>query len=130
MSYAAIEDLNLPLSVVNRLIKEALPPGHEVSEEARLAIARAATIFVFQCSTHAAAQVEDEKRTTLTDVDVFHGLKEMKLDALIPDVQKATEEYKKQRKAKKVAKATSGGEVAVMEVETIPSTEKGEEDQS
>jgi len=133
MSNEATEDLNLPLSVVNRLIKDALPPGHMVAKDARLAIARAASVFVLYCTHHASAQAVDQSRKTLKDIDVFHGLKEMELDVLIPDVQKATEEYKKQRQAKKVAKvakATNGGvanttnggvvneEVTAMEVET------------
>ena len=119
------EDLNLPLSVVNRLIKDALPPGHMVAKDARLAIARAASVFVLYCTHHASAQAVDQSRKTLKDIDVFHGLTEMELDVLIPEVKKATEEYKAQRQAKKVAKiakATNGsvgnGEATAMEVET------------
>ena len=125
MSNEATEDLNLPLSVVNRLIKDALPPGHMVAKDARLAIARAASVFVLYCTHHASAQAVDQSRKTLKDIDVFHGLREMELDVLIPEVQKATEEYKAQRQAKKVAKvakvtnsSVGNGEATAMEVET------------
>lgn len=40
-----IADLNLPNSVVTRLIKDALPDGVNVGKEARIAIAKAASIF-------------------------------------------------------------------------------------
>lgn len=40
-----IQDLNLPATVVTRLIKEALPDGINIGKEARSAIARAACIF-------------------------------------------------------------------------------------
>lgn len=40
-----IQDLNLPATVVSRLIKEALPDGINIGKEARSAIARAASIF-------------------------------------------------------------------------------------
>ena len=40
------DELQLPLSVVNKLIKDALPNGVIVSREARQAISKAASIFV------------------------------------------------------------------------------------
>lgn len=40
-----IQDLNLPATVVTRLIKDALPDGINIGKEARSAIARAASIF-------------------------------------------------------------------------------------
>ena len=39
-------DLELPLSVVSKIIKESLPHGVVVSKDARIAISRAASIFV------------------------------------------------------------------------------------
>ena len=46
MSDDKITDLQLPLSVVQRLIKEALPPNAIAKQEAKLAIARAASVFI------------------------------------------------------------------------------------
>lgn len=46
MSDEKIQDLQLPLSVVARIIKEALPPGAVAKQEAKLAIARSASVFV------------------------------------------------------------------------------------
>lgn len=46
MASDKITDLQLPLSVVQRLIKEALPPNAIAKQEAKLAIARAASVFI------------------------------------------------------------------------------------
>ena len=40
------EDLNLPMSVVTRITKEALPDGCMISKEARLALSKAARFVV------------------------------------------------------------------------------------
>lgn len=41
-----IQDLTLPLAVIQRLIKEALPPNAIAKNEAKLGISRAASVFV------------------------------------------------------------------------------------
>lgn len=42
-----IEDLNLPMSIVSRIIKDALPEGASCSKESRNALTRWACIFVW-----------------------------------------------------------------------------------
>lgn len=46
MSDEKITDLQLPIAVINRLIKEAIPSGSIAKNDAKLAIARAASVFV------------------------------------------------------------------------------------
>jgi len=46
MSDDKISDLQLPLSVVQRLIKEALPNNAVIKQDAKLSIARAASVFI------------------------------------------------------------------------------------
>ena len=46
MSDDKISDLQLPLSVVQRLIKEALPNNAVTKQDAKLSIARAASVFI------------------------------------------------------------------------------------
>lgn len=46
MADEKITDLQLPIAVINRLIKEALPNGAIAKNDAKLAIARAASVFV------------------------------------------------------------------------------------
>lgn len=46
MADEKIADLQLPVAVINRIIKEALPNGAIAKNDAKLAIARAASVFV------------------------------------------------------------------------------------
>ena len=41
-----ITDLALPLAVIQRLIKEALPPNAIAKNEAKLGVAKAASVFI------------------------------------------------------------------------------------
>lgn len=41
-----IEDLNLPVSVVGRIIKDALPENAVCSKESKNALTRAASVFI------------------------------------------------------------------------------------
>lgn len=45
------EDLNLPNAVVARIIKEALPTGINVGKDARIAISKAASVFVLYATS-------------------------------------------------------------------------------
>lgn len=45
------EDLNLPNAVVTRIIKEVLPAGVNVGKDARLAISKAASVFVLYATS-------------------------------------------------------------------------------
>lgn len=45
------EDLNLPVSVVNRIVRDALPSNVKVSKEANAAIAKAASVFVLYATS-------------------------------------------------------------------------------
>ena len=45
------EDLNLPNAVVTRIIKEALPSGVNIGKDARLAISKAASVFVLYATS-------------------------------------------------------------------------------
>lgn len=81
------EDLNLPLSVVSRIIKEALPDGVIVSKEARLAVSRAASVFILHATTFANLEASAHKRKTLTAPDVLAALHELALDDFLPPLQ-------------------------------------------
>lgn len=41
-----INDLTLPLAIIQRLIKDALPPNAIAKNEAKLGISRAASVFI------------------------------------------------------------------------------------
>jgi len=97
------EDLNLPNSVVLRIIKDALPDGVNVSKEARLAIAKAASVFVLyatSCSNNFALKA---KRKTLTGQDVLSAMSEMEFDHFVKPLEESLEAYRQEQKGKKEA---------------------------
>ncbi|KAL3174193.1 hypothetical protein MRX96_041351 [Rhipicephalus microplus] len=57
------EDINLPLSVVTRIVKDALPDGVNVSKEARAALAKAASVFVL----YATSSAKEKRKRTRTE---------------------------------------------------------------
>lgn len=69
-----LEDLNLPISVITRLIKDALPDGTIVSKEARTAIARAASVFVLYLTSSSNNVAFKSKRKTISGDDVFQAV--------------------------------------------------------
>lgn len=71
-----LEDLNLPISVISRLIKDALPDGTIVSKEARTAIARAASVFVLYLTSTSnnVALKSKQSRKTISGDDVFQAV--------------------------------------------------------
>ncbi|XP_002735947.1 DNA polymerase epsilon subunit 3-like [Saccoglossus kowalevskii] len=92
------EDLNLPNSVVARIIKEAVPDGVNVSKEARSAISRAASIFVLYTTTCANNFALSAKRKTLTAADVLSAMEEMEFEHFVEPLKDSLEAFRKDRK--------------------------------
>ncbi|KAH3802704.1 DNA polymerase epsilon subunit 3-like [Dreissena polymorpha] len=127
------EDLNLPNAVITRIIKDAIPDGVNVSKEARLAISKAASVFVLyatSCSNNFALK---SKRKTITAKDVLDALEDMEFDQFVDPLKECLEAYKKNQQGKKdqkkkdkeVANQSAGGGdqgedegVAIMEEES------------
>jgi DNA polymerase epsilon subunit 3 len=67
------EDLNLPASIVTRIVKDALPsqPSVKVSKEASTAIAKAASVFVLYATSCASTVAQNAHRKTITGNDVI-----------------------------------------------------------
>nr|CAB3228027.1 CBF-2 transcription factor CBF/NF-Y/archaeal histone -2 [Phallusia mammillata] len=97
------EDLNLPTSVITRIIKEALPDGVIMSKESRAAISKAASVFVLYCTSCANNFAMQQKRKTLKDVDVYAALEDMEFENFIPLLKEQVENFKREQKGKKVA---------------------------
>jgi len=104
------EDLNLPNAVIGRIIKEALPPNTIISKESRLAISKAASVFVLYCTSYANGFAIDHKRKTLKETDIFETLVEMNLAHFIPVLKNVLVKHKKEQKEKneKKKKAKEG----------------------
>ncbi|XP_060079076.1 DNA polymerase epsilon subunit 3-like [Ylistrum balloti] len=130
------EDLNLPNAVVTRIIKDAIPDGVNVSKEARLAISKAASVFVLyatSCSNNFALK---GKRKTITAQDVMSAMDDMEFEHFVEPLQHCLESYRLGQKNKKEAaserKKKTQVEVAVAEEygEENGGEEDGDEDDS
>lgn len=69
------DDLNLPTSVVTRIIKDVLPDGSSVAKEAKLALTRAASVFVLYLTAQANTVATERNKKTITDKDVLEALR-------------------------------------------------------
>ncbi|CAB0020153.1 unnamed protein product [Nesidiocoris tenuis] len=75
-----VEDLNLPLSVITRIVKDSLPNGTNVSKEARTALARAASVFILYITSTANDIATKSSRKTINTNDVLKALEETEFD--------------------------------------------------
>ncbi|KAK0078227.1 hypothetical protein PV325_002800 [Microctonus aethiopoides] len=98
-----VEDLNLPNAVVTRIIKEALPDGVTVGKEARVAIAKAASIFILYLTTSANTVAKKGNRKTITGADVIQAMEDIEFDRFIDSLKEALENFKKSQREKKDA---------------------------
>jgi len=115
-----VEDLSLPNAVVQRIIKEAVPPGTIVAKDARLAISRATSLFVLYIGQAAMEFAIKNKRKTVKESDLIDALKEAEFEDLIPLLEKEMI-IAKEKKAKKAADKKS-------KKESEESVEKPDED--
>ncbi|XP_071947793.1 DNA polymerase epsilon subunit 3-like [Antedon mediterranea] len=97
------EDLNLPLTVISKIMKGAVPEGVSVSKEARSAVSRAASVFVLYATSCANNYALKAKRKTMNASDVFAAMKDMEFDEFLEPLQQSLEDFKKEQQGKKVA---------------------------
>lgn len=97
------EDLNLPNAVITRIVKEALPDGVNVSKEARVAISKAASVFVLYATSCANNFAMKAKRKTLNGQDVLAAMEDMEFQKFLEPLKESLEIFKKEQKEKKEA---------------------------
>ncbi|XP_047509610.1 DNA polymerase epsilon subunit 3 [Pieris napi] len=98
-----LEDLNLPLTVVGRIVKEVLPEGVSISKEARTGLAKAASVFVLYVTSAATNTVKHHKRKALTGQDVLEAMADIEFERFVEPLREALEQYKLAVSAKKSA---------------------------
>jgi len=98
------EDFNLPLSAISKIVKDAIPEGVRVTDVAKLALSKAASVFVLFATSSANSLSQDAKRKRLLAKDVFDALNDLELDFLIPPLHNALTAYRKSLETKKQAK--------------------------
>ncbi|PZC72508.1 hypothetical protein B5X24_HaOG211076 [Helicoverpa armigera] len=113
-----LEDLNLPMTVVTRIVKEALPEGVSISKEARTGLAKAASVFVLYVTSAATNIVKNKKRKALTGQDVLDAMRDIEFDRFVEPLSESLEQYKQMVSARKSGaskKKDEGEEVEMIE---------------
>ncbi|XP_074655206.1 DNA polymerase epsilon subunit 3-like [Tubulanus polymorphus] len=123
------EDLNLPNTVVTRIIKEALPDGVNVSKDARLAMSKAASVFVLYATSCANNHAMKGKRKTISAQDVLTAMKDMEFEKFIDPLKSSLEAFKNEQKSKKVATAEKKKKAVQEEEEEAATEENGGHDE-
>ncbi|GFR59642.1 DNA polymerase epsilon subunit 3 [Elysia marginata] len=95
------EDLNLPNAVVTRIIKDAIPEGVNVSKEARLAISKAASVFVLYATSISNNFAVKGKRKTINAQDVLSAMENMEFEQFIEPLQQCQEAFRQEKIDKK-----------------------------
>ncbi|VDP06322.1 unnamed protein product [Soboliphyme baturini] len=98
------EDLNLPVSVVTRLIKDVLPAGVTISKEARVAITRCASVFVLFATATANTYSIKAKRKTLMASDIYDALIDMDFEEFVEPLKETVEAWRQNVKLHKKPK--------------------------
>merc|ERR1712226_291830 len=95
------EDLNLPTSVVTKIIKDCLPSTCKVSKEANAAIAKAASVFVLYATSSANTVAQKSNRKTITGADVVSAMGDMEFDKFVRPLENSLAIWKKSQQSKK-----------------------------
>lgn len=115
----AIEDLNLPKSIITRLAKGVLPPNTQIQANAILAMQKGSTVFINYLANQANEHTSQAGRKTITPADVFKALDDLEFGSwkenLEAELSKFTEiqtEKRSQYKKKSTDKASKSVEAA------------------
>lgn len=82
-----LDDLNLPTTIIARLIKDALPQGVSVTAEAKAAIARAASVFVLYLTNMSNTLARQNSRKRIIPKDIFDSLCEVDFSEFVAPLQ-------------------------------------------
>jgi len=101
------EDLNLPTSIVTKIIKDCLPNTCKVSKEANAAIAKAASVFVLYATSSANTAAQKSNRKTITGGDVISAMSDMEFEKFVRPLENSLAIWKKSQKDKKDSAAAA-----------------------
>lgn len=102
-----IQDLNLPNSNITKIIKDSLPADINMDKEARIAIARATSVFIMYLSSNAAATAHKNNHKTFSAQNVVDAISEMDFKNFIGPMKASLVQFQKSMKDKKVNKKIS-----------------------
>lgn len=93
----------MPNTVVTRIIKEGLPDGVTVGKDARIAVAKASSIFILYLTSSANIIAKKGNRKIISGPDVIQAMTDIELDQFIEPLQESLENFRKLQKEKKDA---------------------------
>lgn len=122
-----IQDLNLPINNISKIIKDSLPNGvnldkgikrclyfyriasncNHFNPEARIAIARATSVFIMYLSSNAAAMAHKHNHKTFNAQDVLDSISEMDFKSFTTPMKNSLITFQKSIKDKKDHKKTN-----------------------
>ncbi|KAI8150156.1 histone-fold-containing protein [Fennellomyces sp. T-0311] len=86
---SSIEDNELPKANISRVLKSALPPGTALQKEAKVAVSKAATVFINYLSTVANDTAKTANHKTISAPDVFKAMEVLEFDHLIQPLKES-----------------------------------------
>uniref|UniRef100_A0A1I7YS98 DNA polymerase epsilon subunit 3 n=1 Tax=Steinernema glaseri TaxID=37863 RepID=A0A1I7YS98_9BILA len=101
----SVEDLRLPMSVITRIAKEAMPPGAALGKDARTVLARSAAVFILNATTFANENAAKNKRKMINGNDVLAAVKALECGSEFEELLKESQaRFQEKRQAKIDAK--------------------------
>merc|ERR1712083_743261 len=107
------EDLNLPTSIVSKIIKDCFPSTCKVSKEASAAIAKAASVFILYTTSSSNAVASKSNRKTISGQDVITAMGDMEFDKFVRPLENSLVLWKKSQQTKKDMAAKKKAAAAV-----------------
>jgi DNA polymerase epsilon subunit 3 len=86
-----LEDLNLPNTVITRIIKDALPDGVNVAKEARTAFAKSASVYILYITSAASLVATSNNRKTISGQDVLQAIGNVEFNKFLEPLEDVLE---------------------------------------
>ncbi|KJE90880.1 hypothetical protein CAOG_02118 [Capsaspora owczarzaki ATCC 30864] len=103
------DEHDLPRSVLQRLVKEAIADGLSINKDAKTAVTKSATVFILYLTAAANEIAQKANRKTINANDVMAALESVDLAHLQEPLQQELEAFKLAVKDKKSQSAGSNG---------------------
>lgn len=94
-----LEDSNLPHSVIQKIIKDALPENINLGKDVKNAMARAAAMFILYITSHSTQIAQKVNRKTITPQDIYDALEETEFGQLVEPLKEALKGSSRQVKS-------------------------------
>ncbi|KAJ3090064.1 DNA polymerase epsilon subunit 3 [Quaeritorhiza haematococci] len=103
----SVEDLELPRTIINRVVKNALPENVLLQKDAKSALAKACTVFINYLTATANDLARQHNQKTVVASHIFNALETIEFDDFLPDLQQRYEffhQYMQEKRTKVASK--------------------------